>query len=126
MFYIIHGDDNYRCHQTLADIKAGLGNEDVVSVNTTVLDGRKLTTRDLTDVCNAVPFMAANRLVVVEGLLKRFQPGEKAARSNGNGENGDHSAKEWQDVATHIKAMPPSTVLVLFEPTLTPKLPTRC
>ena len=77
MFYIIHGDDNYRCHQKLLEVKAGLGSEDVVSVNTTVLDGRKLSTRDLSDVCNSVPFMAAHRLIIVEGLLKRFQPGEK-------------------------------------------------
>lgn len=69
MFYIIQGDDNYRCHQKLSEIRAGLGSEDVVSVNTTVLDARKLSTRDLSDVCSSVPFMAAHRLIVVEGLL---------------------------------------------------------
>ena len=121
MLYIIHGDDNYRCHQALAEIKAGLGNEDVVSVNTTVLDGRKLTTRELSDVCNVVPFMAPNRLVIVEGLLKRFQPGEKGSRSNGNGDNGEQPTKEWQGIASYIKAMPQTTVLVLFETDLDPR-----
>ena len=121
MFYIIHGDDNYRCHQTLTEIKASLGSQDMVSVNTTVLDGRKLTTRELTDVCNVVPFMAPNRLIIVEGLLKRFQSGEKPAKSNGKGDNGDNPLKEWQGFTADIKNMPPTTVLVLFETDLDPK-----
>jgi DNA polymerase III subunit delta len=122
MFYIIYGDDNYRCHQKLSEIKAGLGSEDVVSVNTTVLDGRKLSTRDLSAVCNSVPFMAPNRLIVVEGLLKRFQSGEKQARSNGNGDNGDQPLKEWQGFVNNIKTMPATTVLVLLETDLDPKV----
>ncbi|MBN1375765.1 MAG: DNA polymerase III subunit delta [Dehalococcoidia bacterium] len=121
MFYIIHGDDNYRCHQTLADIKAGLGSEEVVSVNTTILDGRKLTPRDLSDVCNVVPFLASSRFVIVEGLLKRFQAGAKPTRSNGNNGNGDQQLKEWKDFVGNIKVMPPTTVLVLFDPDLDPK-----
>ena len=123
MFYIIQGDDNYRCHQTLADIKAGLGSADVVSVNTTVLDGRRLAARELSDVCNVVPFMSSHRLVIVEGLLKRFQPGEKQGRSNGNGDNGEQTAKDWQGIADYIKTMPATTVLVLFETDLDPKAP---
>lgn len=114
MFYIIHGNDNYRCHQALSEIKTGLGSEEVVSVNTTTLDGRKLTLRELSDVCNAVPFMSPHRLIVVEGLLKRFQPGEKQ-RANGNHDNGEQTIKEWQGIAGLIKAMPSTTVLILFE-----------
>lgn len=116
MFYIIYGDDSYRCQAALNDIKAGLGSADMVSVNTTVLDGRKLTTRALTDVCNVVPFMAPSRLVIVEGLLKRFQPGEKQPRANGGGaDEAGQGLKEWQGLSDYVKGMPASTVLVLFE-----------
>jgi DNA polymerase-3 subunit delta len=122
MFYIICGDDSYRCQQALKDIKAGLGSQDMVSVNTTLLDGRKLTTRALSDVCNVVPFMAPSRLIIVEGLLKRFQPGEKQSRANGGGgEDGNQNLKEWQGVSDLIKAMPASTVLVMFESDLDPR-----
>ena len=122
MFYIIYGDDNYRCQQALNDIKAGLGSQDMVSVNTTVLDGRKLTTRALSDVCSVVPFMAPSRLIIVEGLFKRFQPGEKHSRSNGgSGDEGNQSLKEWQGLSDFIKAMPASTVLVMFESDLDPR-----
>ncbi len=122
MFYIIYGDDNYRCQQALNDIKAGLGSQDMVSVNTTVLDGRKLTTRALSDVCSVVPFMAPSRLIIVEGLFKRFQPGEKQSRSNGgSGDEGNQSLKEWQGISDFIKTMPASTVLVMFESDLDPR-----
>ena len=122
MFYIIYGDDSYSCHAALNDIKAGLGSQDMVSVNTTLLDGRKLTTRALSDVCNAVPFMAPSRLIIVEGLFKRFQSGEKQSRANGgSGDDGNQNLKEWQGISDFIKDMPASTVLVMFESDLDPR-----
>ncbi len=121
MFYIIYGDDSYRCHEALNEIKAGLGSPDMVSVNTTVLDGRKLTTRALTDVCSVVPFMASSRLVIMEGLLRRFQPGDRQARSNGGGEEASQALKEWQNISEFIKVMPQTTVLVLFDSDLDSK-----
>lgn len=122
MFYIIYGDDNYRCHEALEEIRASLGSPEMVSVNTTTLDGRKLTTRELSEVCGVVPFMSPTRLVIVDGLLKRFQAGEKPARSNGNGdENGNQPLKEWQNIAAYIKTMPQTTTLVLFEADLDAK-----
>ena len=122
MFYIIYGDDSYRCQAALNDIKAGLGSPDMVSVNTTLLDGRKLTPRALGDVCNVVPFMAPSRLVIVEGIFKRFQSGEKQPRANGgSGDDGSQGLKDWQGVGELIKAMPASTVLVMFESDLDPR-----
>jgi DNA polymerase-3 subunit delta len=122
MFYIICGDDSYRCQQALNEIKAGLGSPDMVSVNTTVLDGRKLTTRALTDVCSVVPFMATSRLVIVEGLLRRFQPGDRQSRSNGGGgEEASQSLKEWQNIPEFLKLMPQTTVLLLFDAELESK-----
>jgi len=122
VFYIIYGDDNYRCHQELNKIKAGLGSPDMVSINTTVLDGRRLSIRALTDVCSVVPFMTSSRLVVVEGLLRRFQPGDRQVRSNGGGgEEAKQALKEWQNISEYIKLMPQTTVLVLFDSDLDPK-----
>ncbi len=121
MFYIIYGDDNYRCHEALSDIKAQVGGGDMNEINTTVLNGRKLSARELSDVCDVVPFMSSSRLVIVEGLLKRFQAGEKPSRSNGNGEDNGQPLKEWQVMADYVKRMPATTVLVLFEPDIDPK-----
>jgi DNA polymerase-3 subunit delta len=120
MFYIIYGDDNYRCHETLTGIKAQLGGEDLNEINTTVLNGRRLSTKELSEVCDAVPFLSSSRLVIVEGLLKRFHAGEKQSRSNGNGDD-TGQFKEWQVMADYIKRMPKTTILVLFESDMDPK-----
>ncbi|MEI6186483.1 MAG: hypothetical protein WCP43_04675, partial [Dehalococcoidia bacterium] len=120
MFYIICGDDSFRCHEELNEIKASLGSPDMVSINTTVLDGRRLSIRALTDVCSVVPFMTSSRLVVVEGLLRRFQPGDRQAKSSG-GDEANQALKEWQNISEYIKLMPQTTVLVLFDSDLDPK-----
>jgi DNA polymerase-3 subunit delta len=120
MFYIIYGDDSFRCHDALNEVKAGLGSPDMVSINTTVLDGRKLTTRALTDVCSVVPFMSPSRLIIVEGLLRRFQPGDRQAKASG-GYDANHALKEWQNITEFVKLMPQTTVLVLFDSDLDPK-----
>jgi DNA polymerase-3 subunit delta len=120
MFYIIHGDDSYRCHQALNEIKAGMGSPDIVEVNTTVLDGRRLSIRALMDVCSVVPFMSSGRLVIVEGLLRRFQPGDRQTRSNG-GEEAVQALKEWQGIPEYIRTMPQTTALVLFDEDLDSK-----
>ncbi len=120
MFYIIHGDDSYRCHQALNEIKAGMGSPDIVEVNTTVLEGRRLSIRALMDVCSVVPFMSSSRLVIVEGLLRRFQPGDRQTKSNG-GEEVGQALKEWQGISEYIKTMPQTTVLVFFDDDLDTK-----
>ena len=117
MFYIIYGDDNYRCYDALAKIKAGLGSPETIGINTSVLDGRKLTLKELSEVCDAVPFMSANRLVIVEGLLKRFQGSEKQSRLRGidNSNSDDGNSQLLQDIPDYIKTMPQTTTLVMFE-----------
>lgn len=122
MFYLIYGEDNFRCHQALSDIKKGLGDADMLAVNTTILDGRKLSLKELADICSVVPFMSPRRLVIVEGLLKRFQTGEKLARdTEGDIAENKSSIKEWLDMPAWIKPMPSTTVLILFDPNLDTK-----
>jgi len=121
MFYIIYGDDNYRCHETLSEIKAQLGGADMNEINTSVLNGKRLSIRELSEICDVVPFLSPSRLVIVEGLLKRFQAGEKQSRSNGNGDENGGVLKDWQAMADYIKGMPKTTMLVLFETDIDPK-----
>ncbi len=54
-----------------------MGDPAMADLNITYLDGRKMTLGELTHVCDAVPFMARVRLVVVENLLSRLTKGHK-------------------------------------------------
>jgi DNA polymerase-3 subunit delta len=70
-FYVLHGADEFTRAETLADFKRRLGPPDTVDLNTTILDGRKTTLAELRHACDAIPFLAEKRLVIVEGLLAR-------------------------------------------------------
>jgi hypothetical protein len=51
----------------------------MLATNTDVLDGRAVTPDQLAAICDTVPFLASHRLVVVEGLLARFDPPDRPA-----------------------------------------------
>ncbi len=70
-FYVFHGTDEFTRAETLANFKSKLGPPDTVDLNTTYLNGRSLTLPELHHACDAIPFLAEKRLVIVEGLLTR-------------------------------------------------------
>jgi DNA polymerase-3 subunit delta len=76
MLYLLHGADEFTRSEEIAKLKQKLGDPTVVSLNTTVLDGRKVTLPALIQTCDTLPFMAKRRLVIVEGFWSRFEPPE--------------------------------------------------
>jgi len=68
-FYVFHGTDEFTRAETLADFKSKLGPHDTVDLNTTILDGKALTLAELRHACDAIPFLAEKRLIIVDGLL---------------------------------------------------------
>ncbi len=68
MFYLFHGQDTYSQREFLAGLLAKEGDADMVSLNTTRLSG-KVTFNELQSSCDAVPFLARVRVVIVEGLF---------------------------------------------------------
>ncbi|MBN1976464.1 MAG: DNA polymerase III subunit delta [Anaerolineae bacterium] len=98
-FYVFHGSDEFTCAETLADFRSRLGPPDTVDLNTTLLDGRKATLAELRHACDAIPFMAEKRLVIVEGLLARTAGQEEFLG----------------DLAAYLGRLPETTRLVFVE-----------
>jgi DNA polymerase-3 subunit delta len=115
MLCILYGQDNFSLYQTLEKIKADLGNSEMLAVNTTNLDGRHLTLNELKNNCDVVPFLSPYRLVIVGGLLKRFEPKQSKSRSGRSVAKSKTELGEWQDLASYIKQMPSTTALVLID-----------
>lgn len=116
MFYILYGKDTFSRQQKLEQIKAGLAASEMLDVNTSVLDGQQLILYQLADVCNAVPFLASYRLVIVEGLLERFESKSEAeGRSDTAKAKTTMALKEWQGLVDYVKQMPPTTILILVD-----------
>jgi len=68
MYYLFHGKDTFSQHAFLAGLLAKEGDADMVSLNTTRLAG-KVTFNELQGACDAMPFLARVRVVIVEGLF---------------------------------------------------------
>lgn len=107
-FYVFHGADEFTRTETLADFKRRLGSPDMVALNTTILEGASLTLAELRHVCDAIPFMAEKRLVVVNGLLTRLTPRKDRELSA--------AQKEFlAALADYLLHLPETTRLVFIE-----------
>ncbi len=85
MITLIHGPAELLRAEALAQITAA-GGEDpgLVDLNTAQFDGRTVTPAELANACDTMPFLASQRLVIVEGLLARLAaPAKGAARAAG-------------------------------------------
>jgi DNA polymerase-3 subunit delta len=107
-FYVFHGADGFTRAETLADFKRRLGPPDTVDLNTTLLDGGTLTLAELRHACDAIPFLAEKRLVIVTGLLTRLGPRKDGGLST--------AQKEYlAALADYLLRLPETTRLVFVE-----------
>jgi DNA polymerase-3 subunit delta len=113
MLYILYGQDDFSLNQAVKEIKAGLGDWEMVATSTTNLEGQHLTLSELRNKCGAAPFLSPHRLVIVDGLLGRFEVKQGKPRS-GKGKSGN-GLGEWEGLDSYIKQMPETTVLVLVD-----------
>ncbi len=114
MLYILAGQDDFSLGGSLEEIKRGIGDQALLAANTTILDGQQVTLDQLRAVCETVPFLSERRLVIVNGLLERFEPkskssGQKKITPVANQQN------EYKLLVTYISKIPDSTILVLID-----------
>jgi DNA polymerase-3 subunit delta len=107
---LVFGQDDYRVAERVRALSAvtdpGLGD-----LNRTTIAGDKITVGDLRAQLEAVPFLADRRVVIVTGLLDRFEEAGKAPR---------RQAEAEAFIAAFV-AMPPTTVAVLVGGDLRPQ-----
>jgi DNA polymerase-3 subunit delta len=115
LLHILIGADDFSIHQALEAIKKSAGDPAALMPNTTLLEGSKVTPEQLRAACETVPFLADKRLVIVEGLLERFEPKKKNSR-NGSKKSTRQpsSAEDYQIISAVVKNLPPFTELVLI------------
>jgi DNA polymerase-3 subunit delta len=111
LLYILTGQDDFSRNEALVEIKKGLGDPALLVSNTTVLDGQQVTPDQLRTVCQALPFLAERRLVIVEGLLERFEPRVKLGRQKRT----NARQNDYKSLAALVDELPESTVLVLID-----------
>jgi DNA polymerase-3 subunit delta len=110
LLYILHGEDDFSLNQYLGEIKRGLGDPAMLATNTSIFDGQKLTPDELKNVGETVPFLAEKRLVIIQGLLGRFEIRGRPKKTGNRG--GNNNAKSFAEAMSQI---PESTVIVLTD-----------
>lgn len=125
MFYIFHGDDDWGLGEELAELRGRLADGDPVmaDLNTTQLEGSRLTLGELQHACDTVPFMADRRLVIVHGLLAHLVPRKRSAASAGpkssepstTAEPPTTKRKTLKQLADYLPHLPASARLIFVE-----------
>ena len=114
MLCILLGQDDFSRCQALEEIKKGMGDQVLLATNTATFDGQQLTLDQLRTVCETVPFLAERRLVIVNGLLERFESGSKPRRQKKTA-SVSNQQNEYKSLASCIAKIPDSTNLVLMD-----------
>jgi DNA polymerase-3 subunit delta len=110
LLYIFTGSDDFSLKERLKQIKQALGDESLASANTTLLEAKNLTAAELLNYVQTIPFLAPARLVIVNGLLERFEgaKGKTAAKDTANKNSPDEFARALDN-------LPPTTLAVLLD-----------
>jgi DNA polymerase-3 subunit delta len=114
LFYILSGEDDFSIARELDIIKKGIGEQEMLSTNTNILDGKTVSADEFRSVCESAPFLSEKRLVIVQGLLDRFGIKTPSAKSK-SAKNIENQPAAYEAFGNCIFKLPPSTILVLIE-----------
>jgi DNA polymerase-3 subunit delta len=118
VIYVFCGSDSFTLHEALAELKAELDSDGMLATNTAAFEGSQVRPDELLAVCNTVPFMGAHRLVLVEGLLARFEA-PRGRRRPSVGQTGEPGRQAdlgpWRDLPAALESLPPSSTLVFVD-----------
>lgn len=74
--HLYHGKDEFSRTQAIEEMMAGLGEH--APLQTTLLEGEKLTVEQLISACDAHPLLGEKRLVIVRSLVAHLESGRKS------------------------------------------------
>ncbi len=114
MLYVLYGEDDFSRQQVLNEIKNTVGDETALATNTTVLDAPQATVDQLRMVAEAMPFLAEKRLVIIHGLLERFEPRAQSGRRKKTAGVSSRQS-EYRSLADYLVTVPDTTVVVLVD-----------
>jgi DNA polymerase-3 subunit delta len=82
-----------------------------------MLDGKQLSLKQLEDACNVYPsLLCPSRLVIVEGLLGRFEARRKKGRRSADSEGkASRDLEGWLGLVDLVKRLPATTELILLD-----------
>ena len=111
--HLIYGDD-FLVSQALREMRQRVGPPEVMEPNYHYISAADASLANLRPVCDAIPFLAEIRLVVVEGALTAADPRDTTGPRRRAGGRG-RGLPVWDGLEAYLPQMPPTTVLVFAD-----------
>lgn len=112
--YLLYGD-SFLVADAFKELQPQVGPVEVLDANTHRLLAAETGLAQLKGVCDAVPFLAEKRLVVVEGLFSMFEPRRRGSARGAAQPRGATTPSGWDGLEGYLQVMPPSTLLVFLD-----------
>jgi len=115
LLYILSGEDDFSLTRFLGEIKGEIGDPSALGVSTTTLDGQQVTVEQLRPLCETVPFLTEKRLVIIRGLLTRFEPRDRSGRRTRKARSTADQEGDYKSLGDYITRIPDSTIIILID-----------
>ena len=116
MIHIFYGADDFSSREALNELKISLGDQETLLAGSLRLEGAKLRADEFESAVQSVPFFGEKRLIIVDGLLGRFETREKRGGAKKSAKVLKEGAPDLQkQFAGIINSTPESSVLVLID-----------
>jgi DNA polymerase-3 subunit delta len=114
MIYVLYGTDSFSQTEALRTIKAELDADGTLSANTTILDAREVSPRDVFAACDTVSLFGGPRLVILRGALAQ-SAGASGRRARRKSAEPESEKGAWWALVDYAAHMPEQTSLVLVD-----------
>jgi len=116
LIHLLYGEDGLSLEEALALLRADAGPEELQDINVTTLDGTNVGFDEFAATCSTVPFLADKRVVILRGLLSKFEArGFGGGRSQPRAQQGENRLGPWAGVKEYLPTVPETTELIFVD-----------
>lgn len=109
--YVYYGKDDFTRREAYLALRASIETE-MGPPDTMLVDGREARVEEVLLACRTVPFLGSGRLIVIEGLLSRF---DDASGRRGRRRRDGAALGGWGALVEEAASLPDSTVVVFLD-----------
>ena len=116
MIRLFFGEDTFRAHEAVEELRREVDAGGGLGGAATEIDGASARPEELLNASQTMPLLGGQRLIIVRGLLGRFE-GKRGARrkKSQDDEQATGALGDWQQVVDSLPALPESTLLVFVD-----------
>ena len=112
---VIFGDE-FLVSTVLKQLQEGIGPEESRDANSHRMSSPQARLSSIAPMCDAVPFLAEKRLVIVSGALSEVEPSRTGGQRRGRGRAASRSTvSNWEGLEEYVERMPPTTLLTFID-----------